>query len=132
VNTIVLAVPGTRQIRKLPANSVTILHRQGQREAGLITIVVEDGLFRHHVSLKRGSDDRFEGTCRTLDVEERVVRSFALRGVLCDSGGTSAVILGLSRWADEVEGEMEWMGDFKCVQRVRSGLTGDADSSRQS
>jgi hypothetical protein len=108
------------QLRTIHVTRVTLLHRQGQREAGRISLGFDEGAFRYRVALVRlHGTGQFEGTCEQLDREsESLVRTLPVHCLLLDSLESDALILGLTPWADERQQEHHWMGRFMNVQRV--------------
>jgi hypothetical protein len=118
-NTITWITRTTKQMRVGSVSSVTILHRRGVREAGHISLVVEDGLYRYHISLERGSDRRFHGTCKKFSSDsERFIEATSLSCCLLDSLEEQALLLGLTPWVEDDQQLSDWMGQFTQVERV--------------
>jgi hypothetical protein len=118
-NTITWFSRSTKQRRVVEVTSVALLHLPGEREAGRITVVFEDGPHRCRISLVRQPDRKFRGTCEKFTRDsDRPIRSEPLSCILLDSLETHALTLSMSPWVDEGQDESDWMGHFKNVQRV--------------
>ncbi len=131
-NSITWITRKANQATKAKVSRATLLHSRGQREADRITVVFDSGPYRHRMALERQEDGRFEGVCERLGREsEQRIDARAVRCLLLDSLQGSALLMGLTPWIDDNQGEADWMAHFKNVQRVICAATEGTQESNE-